>query len=61
MNNEQVIRLVAAGLSDEVIVTSIRQTSAKSFDLSTAGLINLKKAGVSDVVIAAMQESGRNQ
>jgi mono/diheme cytochrome c family protein len=58
MTNNEVIQLVSAGLSDQVVATSIRQASNKDFDLSPTGLIALKKAGVSDAVIAAMQESG---
>ena len=58
MTNNEVIQLVTAGLSDQVVGTSIRQASHKDFDLTLAGLIALKKAGVSDAVIAVMQESG---
>jgi hypothetical protein len=58
MTNNEVIQLVSAGLSDQVVATSIRQASNKDFDLTPTGLIALKKAGVSDAVIAAMQESG---
>jgi hypothetical protein len=59
MTNEQVIQLVTAGLSEQVITTSIRQAADKGFDLTAPGLIALKKAGVSDVLILVMQESGR--
>jgi len=55
LTNDQVIQMVSAGLSEQVIIMSIRQATARAFDLSTAGLIGLKKAGVSDAVIAAMQ------
>jgi hypothetical protein len=58
MTNEEVIQLVAAGLSEQVIVTSIRQAPTKDFDLSPAGLIALKKANVPDAVIVVMQEKG---
>jgi cytochrome c5 len=58
MTNNEVIQLVTAGLSDQVVITSIRQASNKDFDLSITGLIALKKAKVGDAVIAAMQESG---
>ena len=58
MTNNEVIQLVTAGLSDKVIVTSIRQASAREFDLTPTGLIALKKAGVSDAVMAAMQDAG---
>lgn len=58
MTNDQVIQLVAAGLSDAVITISIRQAPARAFDLTTEGLIALKKAGVSDALILVMQERG---
>lgn len=61
MTNDQVVQMVAAGLSDPVVIMSIRQAGARAFDLSTAGLIGLKKAGVSDAVIAAMQAGGGPQ
>lgn len=58
MTNNEVIQLVSAGLSDQVVSTSIRQASNKDFDVSITGLIALKKARVSDAVIAVMQEGG---
>lgn len=56
MTNDEVIQLVTAGLSEQVIITSIRQAPTKDFDLTPTGLIALKKAGVSDAVIVVMQE-----
>jgi hypothetical protein len=48
-----------AGLSEEVILTKIRNGSA-DFRTGTQDLIHLKEAGVSDVVITMMvQKSGR--
>jgi hypothetical protein len=57
MTNADVIKLVAAGLSSDVIVGTIRQSASKSFDMSIDGLIALKKATVPDAVISAMQQS----
>jgi hypothetical protein len=59
MRNDDVIQLVTAKLSDQVIINSIRQTPAKNFDLTPTGLIALKKAGVSDSVIVVMQEKDK--
>jgi hypothetical protein len=56
LTNAEVIQLVSGGLSATVIAASIRQTASVAFDLTPAGLIALKKAGVPDAVIAAMQE-----
>lgn len=56
MTNADVIQMVGAALSEQVIITSIRQAQAKDFDLTPSGLIALKKAGVSDAVVLVMQE-----
>jgi hypothetical protein len=53
MNNDSVIKLVKAGLSDDVIVSMIN-SSAGTYDTSTDGVIALKTAGVSDKVISAV-------
>lgn len=56
MTNDDVVQLVTAGLSEQVIITSIRQAPTKDFDLTPTGLIALKKASVPDAVIVVMQE-----
>ena len=53
MNNDAVIKMVKAGLSDDLIVTTINSDPGK-YDTSVNGLIALKQAGVSDKVVAAM-------
>ena len=53
MTNQDVIRLVKAGLSEELIITKIKQSKTK-FDTSVDGLVALKTAGVSDRLIAIM-------
>ena len=53
LNNDAVIKLVKAGLSEDLIVTTINSQPG-SFDTSTDGLIALKGAGVSDKVVAAI-------
>lgn len=53
MNNDSVIRLVKAGLSDDLIVTTIN-ASPGAYDTSANGLIALKQAGASDKVVAAI-------
>jgi hypothetical protein len=53
LNNDSVIKLVKAGLSDDLIVSTIN-AQAGNYDTSTDGLIALKKAGVSDRVVAAI-------
>lgn len=53
MNNDAVIKLVKAGLSDDLIVTTIN-ASPGTYDTSANGLIALKAAGASDRVVAAI-------
>jgi len=64
LTNDGVIKMVQAGLSESVIVASI-QSSPAHYDVSTDGLIKLKKAGVTademKTIIAAQQagDAGR--
>jgi hypothetical protein len=53
LNNDAVIKLVKAGLSEDLIVTTIN-ASAGSYDVSADGIIALKTAGASDKVVAAI-------
>jgi hypothetical protein len=53
LTNQTIISLQSAGLGKEVIKSKI-QSSTCSFDVSTQGLIQLKKAAVPDEIIAAM-------
>lgn len=50
---DQIIQMVTAKLPDDIIITSIRNSSSK-FNLAPEALIKLKTAGVSDAVIRAM-------
>ena len=54
---QDIVTMVSGGLSDQVIVTAIQQSNKLAFDLSPAGLIDLKKNGVSDSLISAMQRA----
>jgi len=56
MTNADVVKLVSAGLSAEIVSSSIRQASAHNFDLSVDSLIVLKKGNVPDAVISTMQQ-----
>jgi hypothetical protein len=53
MTNQDVIRLVKARLSDDAIISKIRQSKTR-FDTSVDALVTLKDAGVSDNLIAVM-------
>jgi hypothetical protein len=54
LNNDAIIKLIKAGLSDDLIVNTIN-LSPGNYDTSTNGLIALKKAKASDKIIAAIQ------
>jgi len=53
LNNAAVVKLVKAGLTEDLIVSTIN-TQPGSYDTSTDGLIALKGAGVSDKVVSAI-------
>ncbi len=58
LTNEDIVKMVEAKIGDAVIIGKIKASAAK-FDTSTDALIQLKQAGVSDVVLEAMvQASG---
>jgi len=59
VTNKTVISLHKAGLGKEIITAKIN-TSACNFDLSTDGLINLKKNGVPDDIVAFMISKGNS-
>ncbi|MBS1804629.1 MAG: hypothetical protein JST28_14780 [Acidobacteria bacterium] len=53
LTNDSVIKLLKAGLSEELIVTTIN-SSPGNYDTSVNSLIALKKAGAGDKVVSAM-------
>jgi len=58
MTNADIVKMVEAKLSDDLIVSKIR-ASACSFDTSTDTILKLKSQGVSDGVIQAMVSAGK--
>lgn len=60
VTNYDLVQMTQAGLSDELIISTIRNRGGR-FDLSPNGLIGLKQSGVSDrVVLSAQQFGGTN-
>jgi hypothetical protein len=53
LNNDSVIKMVKAGLTDDVIVATINANSG-TYDTSPDGLVALKQAGVSNKIIDAI-------
>jgi len=54
MTNADVISLAKGGFNDDLIIAAIQRSQNKVFDLSTDGMLSMKKAGVSQRVIAVM-------
>ncbi|MGO9776920.1 MAG: hypothetical protein ACLQGT_13780 [Terracidiphilus sp.] len=52
-NNDSIVKLVKAGMSDDLIITTINAQPG-NFDVSTDGLIALKTGGASDKVVSAI-------
>jgi hypothetical protein len=59
LTNAKIIDMTRAGLSSEVILVKIK-TSVDRFDTSSDALIEMKKSGVADDVIAAVINVGRH-
>jgi hypothetical protein len=55
LTNDSVVKMVKAGLSEEVVLSVVKSSPAK-YDLTPDQLITLKSAGVPDRVVAAMVE-----
>jgi hypothetical protein len=53
LNNDSIIKMVKAGLSDDLIVSTIG-SSPGAYDTSADGMIALKTAGASDRVVSAV-------
>jgi hypothetical protein len=56
LRNEDIAKLVAAGLGDELVVAKIREASAIAFALDVDDLVALKQGGVSEKIVQAMLE-----
>jgi hypothetical protein len=53
LNNDGVIKMVKAGLSEDVIVAAVTSSPA-TFETTTEALVALKTAGVGDKIVAAI-------
>jgi hypothetical protein len=53
LNNDSVIKLIKAALSDDLIITTVNAAPG-AYDASADGLIALKAAGASDKLVAAI-------
>ncbi|MEI8191996.1 MAG: hypothetical protein WCI75_19975, partial [candidate division NC10 bacterium] len=57
LTNDSIVTMVKAGLGEELILGKIK-ISQGQYDVSTDGLVKLKKDGVSDKIIQAMMAAG---
>jgi hypothetical protein len=53
LTNDYIVKMAKAGLSDDLILSSINASPGK-FDVTTDGIIALKRGGVSDKVVSAI-------
>lgn len=60
MTFDEILELVEAGVSDEVIISQIKATGAY-FELTSEDILFLKDQGVSDAVIKAMIDTARKR
>ena len=54
MTNSDVVKMVKAGLGEDLVIGAIRGSKDRKFTLTPDGLIQLKSDGVSDRIIAVM-------
>ncbi len=54
LQNEDVVKLVKAGIADDVVILAINKAECR-FDLSVDAVIALNQNGVSDPVVRSMQ------
>ncbi len=54
MTNADVIKMVQAGLGEDVVISAVRTAKGTNFQLDADSLIALKKAGVGDRIVATM-------
>lgn len=55
--NADVIRLLALGVSDRTVISVVQEVKQRQFDAGGDSITALKAAGVSEVVIAAIQRT----
>ena len=55
LSNDDVVKLVSAGISEDVVIAVIRESQTR-FSVGTEQLAELRDAGVSDQVLAVMRE-----
>ena len=56
LTNQDVVKMVTAGLGDSLVIAKIRAAAAVDFALEVDDLVKLRKAGVNETIVQAMLE-----
>ncbi len=59
LTNEQVIKMVKAGVDEDSVIATIREAPTVQFDLTPDGQIQLASGGVKAKILAAMRQRGK--
>lgn len=59
LTNQDLIQMAELGMGETIIISQI-ENSSNDFDVSTTALLSLKKAGLSDAVLAKVIEAGKD-
>jgi hypothetical protein len=59
LSNQDVVKMVAAGLGDEIVIAKVKEAPRTDFRLEVNDLVELRKAGVGERVVAAMLDRNR--
>lgn len=59
LKNEDVVKMVAAGLSEQIIAAKVREAPRVHFQVEVDDLVALRKAGVTDRVVSAMLDRSK--
>lgn len=57
--NQDVVKMVEAGLGEEVVIAKVREAPLVDFHLSVDDLVSLRKEGVSELEVQAMLDRNR--
>ncbi len=59
LTNQDVVKMISAGLGEAVIVAKVREAPAVDFHLGVDDLLALRRAGVSEAVVQAMLDRSK--
>jgi hypothetical protein len=59
LTNQDVVKMVAAGLGEEIVIAKVKEAPRVDFQLAVDDLVSLHKAGVSERIVHAMLDRNR--